>query len=142
MIDLSKYDKMIDEKALSEQLKNAESNSFDPLPEGEYEVKLEKLEVTESKNAGKLMLSAQYRVLRGAQKNKCMFQNIVLFGTKNDGFMIHNAKKLIEDLGFDIEFENYSQFASEVDEIADSAIGEEYTIMLTYQGEYPRYNIK
>ena len=141
MIDLSKYDKLIDEKALSEQLKNAESNSFDPLPEGEYEVKLEKLEVTESK-AGKLMLAAQYRVLRGAQKNKCMFQNIILFGTKNDGFMIHNAKKLIEDLGFDIEFENYSQFASEVDEIADSAIGEEYTIMLTYQGEYPRYNIK
>ena len=141
MIDLSKYDKMIDEKALSEQLKNAESNSFDPLPEGEYEVKLEKLEVTESK-AGKLMLSAQYRVLRGAQKNKCLFQNIILFGTKNDGFMIHNAKKLIEDLGFDIEFENYSQFASEVDEIADSAIGEEYTILLTYQGEYPRYNIK
>lgn len=141
MIDLSKYDKMIDEKALSEQLKNAESNSFDPLPEGEYEAKLEKLEVTESK-AGKLMLSAQYRVLRGAQKNKCLFQNIILFGTKNDGFMIHNAKKLIEDLGFDIEFENYSQFASEVDEIADSAIGEEYTILLTYQGEYPRYNIK
>lgn len=141
MIDLSKYDKMIDEKALSEQMKNAEANSFDPLPEGEYDVKLEKLEVTESK-AGKLMLSAQYRITAGAQKNKCMFQNIILFGTKNDGFMIHNAKKLIEDLGFDIEFENYTQFAEEVDEIADSAIGEEYTIMLTYNGEYPRYNFK
>lgn len=141
MIDLSKYDKMIDEKALAEQMKNAEANSFDPLPEGEYDVKLEKLEVTESK-AGKLMLSAQYRITAGAQRNKCMFQNIILFGTKNDGFMIHNAKKLIEDLGFDIEFENYTQFAEEVDEIADSAIGEEYTIMLTYNGEYPRYNFK
>lgn len=141
MIDLSKYDKMIDEKALAEQMKNAEANSFDPLPEGEYDVKLEKLEVTESK-AGKLMLSAQYRVTSGVQRNKCMFQNIILFGTKNDGFMIHNAKKLIEDLGFDIEFENYTQFAEEVDEIADSAIGEEYTIMLTYNGEYPRYNFK
>lgn len=141
MIDLSKYDSMIDEKLLNEQMKNAEANSFDPLPEGEYEVKLEKLEVTESK-AGKLMLSAQYRVIRGPQKNKCMFQNVILFGTKNDGWMIHQAKKLIEDLGFDIEFENYSQFAKEVDEIADSAIGEEYTIMLTYNGEYPRYNIK
>ena len=141
MIDLSKYDKMIDEKALAEQMKNAEANSFDPLPEGEYDVKLEKLEVTESK-AGKLMLSAQYRITAGAQRNKCMFQNIILFGTKNDGFLIHNAKKLIEDLGFDIEFENYTQFAEEVDEIADSAIGEEYTIMLTYNGEYPRYNFK
>lgn len=141
MIDLSKYDSMIDEKLLNEQMKNAEENSFDPLPEGEYDVKLEKLEVTESK-AKKLMLSAQYRVIRGPQKNKCMFQNVILFGTKNDGWMIHQAKKLIEDLGFDIEFENYSQFAKEVDEIADSAIGEEYTIMLTYNGEYPRYNIK
>lgn len=141
MIDLSKYDNLIDEKTLSEQLKNAESNSFDPLPEGEYDTKLEKLEVTESK-AGKLMLSAMYRIIRGQQKNKCLFQNIILFGTKNDGFMIHNAKKLIEDLGFDIEFENYTQFAEEVEEIADSAIGEEYTITLTYQGEYPRYNIK
>lgn len=141
MIDLSKYDKQIDKKQLEEQLKSASENSFDPLPEGEYDTELEKLEVGESKN-GKLMLTAMYRIKNGPQRNKCMFQNIILFGTKNDGFMIHNAKKLIEDLGFDIEFESYSQFAEEVSEIADSAIGEEYTVQLTYNGEYPRYNIK
>lgn len=141
MIDLSKYDKQIDKKQLEEQLKSASENSFDPLPEGEYDTELEKLEVGESKNR-KLMLTAMYRIKNGPQRNKCMFQNIILFGTKNDGFMIHNAKKLIEDLGFDIEFESYSQFAEEVSEIADSAIGEEYTVQLTYNGEYPRYNIK
>lgn len=141
MIDLSKYDKQIDKKQLEEQLKSASENSFDPLPEGEYDTELEKLEVGESKN-GKLMLTAMYRIKNGPQRNKCMFQNIILFGTKNDGFMIHNAKKLIEDLGFDIEFESYSQFAEEVSEIADSAIGEEYSVQLTYNGEYPRYNIK
>lgn len=141
MIDLSKYDKQIDKKQLEEQLKSASENSFDPLPEGEYDTELEKLEVKESNN-GKLMLTAMYRIKNGPQRNKCMFQNIILFGTKNDGFMIHNAKKLIEDLGFDIEFESYSQFAEEVSEIADSAIGEEYTVQLTYNGEYPRYNIK
>lgn len=142
MIDLSKYDAKIDQKELNEQMKKASENSFDPLPEGEYEVKLEKLYVGESSQAKKLMLTAQYRVVEGKEKNKCLFQNIVLFGTTNDGFMIHQAKKLIEDLGFDIEFENYTQFAEEVDEIADSAIGEEYTIGLTYSKGYPRYNIK
>lgn len=141
MIDLSKYDKMVDKKQLEQQLKNASENSYEPLPEGEYETELEKLEVKES-NSGKLMLSVMYRITIGAQKNKCMFQNVILFGTKNDGWMIHQAKQLIMDLGFDIEFESYSQFAEEVAEIADSAIGEEYTVQLTYNGEYPRYNIK
>lgn len=141
MIDLSKYDKMVDKKQLEEQLKNAAENSFEPLPEGEYETELERLDVKESNN-GKLMLSAMYRITSGKEKNKCMFQNIILYGTKNDGWMIHQAKALIEALGYDIEFESYSQFAREVSEIADSAIGEEYTVSLTYNGEYPRYNIK
>lgn len=142
MIDLSKYDNQINRKELDEQLKRAQENSFEKLPEGEYEVELEKLEVGESKQAKKLMLTAQYRIQSGKHKNKCLFQNIVLFGTKDDGFMIHQAKKLIDDLGFDIEFESYSQFAKEVKDIADSAIGEEYTIKLSYNGDYQRFDIQ
>lgn len=139
MIDLSKYDKKVNHKELEEQMKKASENSFDPLPAGDYEVKLEKLELKEnSKN--NLMISAQYRILNGPEKNKCLFQNITISGTKNDGFMLHQAKELINNLGFDIEFESYVQFGEEVEEIADSAIGELYEIRLSYNGEYPRFN--
>lgn len=139
MIDLSKYDKKVNHKELEEQMKKASENSFDPLPAGDYEVKLEKLELKEnSKN--NLMISAQYRILNGPEKNKCLFQNITISGTKNDGFMLHQAKELINNLGFDIEFESYVQFGEEVEEIADSAIGELYDIRLSYNGEYQRFN--
>ena len=142
MIDFSKYDDKLDMNKVEEQMKSAAENSFEPLPEGEYEVKLDKLEVRESK-AKKLMLSATYRILSGKQKNKCLFQNIILCGTSNDGFMIHQAKQLIENLGYDApEFTGYAEFAKEVDEIAEDAVGEEYTIELTYNGQYPRYLIK
>lgn len=139
MIDLSKYDKKVNHKELEEQMKKASENSFDPIPSGDYEVKLEKLELKEnSKN--NLMISAQYRILNGPEKNKCLFQNITISGTKNDGFMLHQAKELINNLGFDIEFESYVQFGEEVEEIADSAIGELYDIRLSYNGEYQRFN--
>lgn len=139
MIDLSKYDKKVNHKELEEQMKKASENSFDPLPAGDYEVKLEKLELKEnSKN--NLMISAQYRILNGPEKNKCLFQNITISGTKNDGFMLHQAKELINNLGFDIEFESYVQFGEEVEEIADSAVGELYDIRLSYNGEYQRFN--
>lgn len=139
MIDLSKYDKKVNHKELEEQMKKASENSFDPIPAGDYEVKLEKLELKEnSKN--NLMISAQYRILNGPEKNKCLFQNITISGTKNDGFMLHQAKELINNLGFDIEFESYVQFGEEVEEIADSAIGELYDIRLSYNGEYQRFN--
>ena len=45
MIDLSKYDKKVNRKELEEQMKKASENSFDPIPAGDYEVKLEKLEL-------------------------------------------------------------------------------------------------
>ncbi len=139
MIDLSKYDKKVNHKELEEQMKKASENSFDPIPAGDYNVKLEKLELKEnSKN--NLMISAQYRILNGPEKNKCLFQNITISGTKNDGFMLHQAKELINNLGFDIEFESYVQFGEEVEEIADSAIGELYDIRLSYNGEYQRFN--
>ena len=139
MIDLSKYDKKVNHKELEEQMKKASENSFDPIPAGDYNVKLEKLELKEnSKN--NLMISAQYRILYGTEKNKCLFQNITISGTKNDGFMLHQAKELINNLGFDIEFESYVQFGEEVEEIADSAIGELYDIRLSYNGEYQRFN--
>lgn len=139
MIDLSKYDKKVNRKELEEQMKKASENSFDPLPAGDYSVKLEKLELKENQK-NNLMLSAQYRILDGPEKNKCLFQNITISGTKNDGFMLHQAKELINNLGFDIEFESYVQFGEEVEEIADSAIGELYDIRLSYNGEYQRFN--
>lgn len=142
MIDFSKYDKALDMDEISKQMAEAQSNNFEALPEGEYEVKLDSMEVKESK-AGKLMLSVVYKITRGKEKNRLMFQNIILAGTKNDGFMIHQARALIDKLGYDApEFTGYAEFAEEIADIAEDAVGEEYTVVLSYQNDYPRYDIR
>lgn len=143
MIDFTKFDNQIDTKALEEQMKNAAENNFEPLPEGEYQTTLDKLEVKETKDHKKLMLTATYRVQEGEHRNKCIFQNQTIFGTKNDGFGIHMAKQLIEHLGFEApEFQNYSQFAEEVDEIAQDAVGEDYVVTITQDGQYQRFSVR
>lgn len=143
MFDFTKFDNQIDTKALDEQMKNAAENNFEPLPEGVYNTTLERLEVKESKDGKKLMLSAMYRIQEGKNRNKCIFQNQTIFGTKNDGFGIHMAKQLIEHLGFEApEFTNYSNFADEISEIADEAVGEEYEVTITQDGQYQRYSVR
>lgn len=141
MIDFNKYDGKLNMEELEKQMKAASENQREDLPEGDYEVKVDKLEVRESKQ-GKLMLAVQYRILSGRYRNQCMFQNIILSGTRNDGFMIHQAKRLIDDMGYDIDFSSYAQFADDIDSIADDAVGQEYEIGLSYQNGYPRFTFR
>lgn len=115
-IDYSKFDKMVNLDELKNDLKDVEENGgtgdYPEVPHGEYEVKVAKLELTEtganSKNPGSPMVTAWFKVLSGQHKDGMIFMNQVIM----QPFQIHLAKKFLESLesGLAIEFESYSQF--------------------------------
>lgn len=143
MIDFKKFSEAFPAEQMKKDMEEAKKNS-DKLPEGDYRVKLDSLELTENKS-GKLMLKAQFRIQTGDHKHKCVFVNQVLCGTKNDGFMMLKAKEFLESLdsGIDIEFVGWEQFDALVADVA-SAIQEDdlsFTINIKDDGDYQRYKI-
>lgn len=124
-MDFAKFDKMVDNKALKEQMDKAPE--YDDVPKGTYICDIEKMEVKETKNQDKLMLAVQLGITETVeapkkQDKRKIFFNRVICGNKstekwNDGVAIKGVitwlEKLLDD-GDTIEFENYSQFAGEV----------------------------
>lgn len=103
-----KFDEMIDTKALKEEVEKAsEQGDFPEVPHGTYEVKIEKLELVESKS-GKPMMTCWMKIIDGQYKGQRLFYNQVL----HVGFGIHKANEFLRSLesGLDIEFENFKQY--------------------------------
>jgi hypothetical protein len=104
-----KFDKAIDTEGLQADIKDAQDNgaSFKEVPHGQYEVKIEKLELTASK-AGDPMVTCWIKVVDGEYKGSMIFMNQVV----NRGFQVHIANEFLRSLesGIDIKFENYSQY--------------------------------
>ena len=142
-IDFKKFSEAFPAEQMKKDMEEAKKNS-DKLPEGDYRVKLDSLELTENKKQN-LMLKGQFRIQSGDHKNKCIFVNQVLTGTKNDGFMMLKAKEVLESLdsGLDIEFTGWEQFAALVADVA-TAIQEDdlsFTLNIKNDGDYQRYKI-
>lgn len=142
-IDFKKFSEAFPADQMRKDMEEAKKNS-EKLPEGDYRVKLDSLELTENKKQN-LMLKGQFRIQSGDHKNKCIFVNQVLTGTKNDGFMMLKAKEFLESLdsGLDIEFTGWEQFDQLVADVA-SAIQEDdlsYTLNIKDDGDYQRYKI-
>lgn len=106
-----KFDANINTKQLSEDVKNYEANGgntdYEEVPVGNYEVKVEKMELKESKN-GKPMVTIWFKILAGNFKNSYIFMNQILV----EPFQVHIVKDLLKSLdsGLEIDFESYSQF--------------------------------
>ena len=137
MIDFSALDKKVNFSELNTQIKEAEKNggigNYEELPKGEYIVRIEKLEIGETKDGRpmlKVMARVQEAVSEDDAKNKndaaieffenykgkkkpCIFMNRVLYGTKNDGNTIASAVGWLNSLepqDTTAVFESYSQF--------------------------------
>ena len=104
-----KFDNEIDVEGLKEDIAAAaEGNSdFKEVPFGDYEVEVEKLELTESKK-GSPMLSCWLKILTGDFQNSMLFYNQVL----NNGYGIHFANEFLKSLDTDlpVKFENFKQY--------------------------------
>lgn len=118
-----KFDKAIDVEGLQKDVQEAAENgaNFREVPHGEYEVKIEKLELVESK-AGDPMVTVWFKVLAGDYKGSMIFMNQVI--TK--GFQIHIMNEFLRSLdsGYDVEFRSYSQYGQLLMNIHEAIDGE------------------
>ncbi|WP_407312101.1 DUF669 domain-containing protein [Desulfosporosinus sp. SB140] len=138
-----KFNKTIDLGALREDLKAAQENKqeFRDVPKGSYEVRIDKLELAESKS-GNPMMVCWMKILGGEYKNQKLFYNQVL----HVGFGIHKACEFLRSLdsGIDVQFNDYGQFNELLLDIHE-AIDESFEYAVEYGEDkkgYSTYDIK
>ena len=147
-----------DTKKLKDAYNKAKENNYsnDPLPEGTYHVKVEKLEVGETKD-GVPMGKIQFRILEGQHKNKCLFMNQVLFGNK-DGEVTAFGVKIFDDFIESLEpsFDDYkfsncdskdpvAEYKELILDVAEDIENLQYDIELSYKevngNQYAKYKV-
>ncbi|MED4061683.1 DUF669 domain-containing protein [Priestia megaterium] len=129
-MDYSKFDNMMDLDGLMKDIEEASQNSgsgdYKEVPFGTYEVKVEKLELVESKK-GDPMVSIWFKILAGDFKNSLIFMNQVI----TQGFQVHIANEFLRSLdsGLDVEFKSYSQYGQLLMDIHEAVDGKlEYVL--------------
>jgi hypothetical protein len=106
----AEFDKKIDLKGLSDDIKTAEENGgngeFKDVPTGEYECEINKMEIKKS-STKKPMFSCWMKILKGDYKGQMMFMNQII----EQGFQIHIVNQFLRDLAPD--FDDEIEFTAE-----------------------------
>ena len=113
-----KWNSNVDLAGLQQDIKDAQDNNreYEEVPHGEYEVKLDKLELKATKK-GDPMVSAWFTILNGKYKKSKLFMNQVV----TQGFQIHIVNNFLKSMGTDlvIEFVDYKQYAELLLDVAE-----------------------
>lgn len=108
-VNWEEFDKNVDIKNLEKDVEEASTREFngEEVPFGKYEVKINKLELTQSKK-GDPMLCVWFEIINGTNKGRLIFMNQVVL----QGFQIHTANEFLRSLQTDeiIEFKGYSAY--------------------------------
>lgn len=120
-VDFSAFDAKMDPN-LQDDVKNAKE--YEDVPNGDYIVSVDKMEVKTTKAGDKLMFAVQMSIKENSdgsksnQKGRKIFFNRVISGNRvseswNDGKAIKSVITWLNKLGTDLipEFVNYSDFA-------------------------------
>ena len=93
-----KWHSNVDLAGLQQDIKDAQDNNkeFEAVPHGEYEVKLDKLELKATKK-GDPMVSAWFTILEGKYKKSKLFMNQVV----TQGFQIHIVNEFLRSMETD-----------------------------------------
>lgn len=104
-----KFDKAYDNEGLKKDINEAKENggNYEEVPAGKYEVKIEKLELTESKT-NKPMVKAQFRIISGDHAKQCIFMNQLV----DEGFKINIMNEFLKSLdsGIEVYFDSFKQY--------------------------------
>ena len=118
-----KFDREIDVEGLQKDVQEAAKNgaNFREVPHGKYEVKIEKLELVESK-AGDPMVTVWFKVLAGDYEGSMIFMNQVII----KGFQIHIVNEFLRSLdsGLEVEFKTYKQYGQLLMDIHEAIDGQ------------------
>ena len=142
-----KWNSDVDLAGLQQDIKNAQDNNkkYEKLPFGQYEVKVDKIEMKPTKTDQMPMVSIQFRIISGKYKNSCLFYNQKIKGTKDDGKMINMSIHFIKSMGTDlnIEFVDYKQYAELLLDVAEECDTNKLEFALKYEdnGGYDKFTI-
>ena len=117
MSNWQNFDLKIDNNLLND-LANASSNNgeFEELPLGRYEVKINSMQLTQSKN-GDPMTKTIFEVVQGQYKGRYMFKNSVIYkGDRNDAWRLKQELNFINSLqpNSQVNFYSFSDFEKQI----------------------------
>lgn len=126
-INWEEFDKDVDIENLEKDIEKASTGDFsgEDVPCGKYEVKITKLELTQSKK-GDPMLSIWFQIINGEQKDRFIFMNQVVL----QGFQIHTANEFLRSLETDenVEFKGYAKYNILILNIYEKIVNNEYEL--------------
>lgn len=126
-INWEEFDKDVDIENLEKDVEKASTSDFsgEEVPYGKYEVKITKLELTQSKK-GDPMLSVWFQIINGEQKDRFIFMNQVVL----QGFQIHTANEFLRSLETDeiVEFKGYAKYNILILNIYEKIVNNEYEL--------------
>ena len=137
-----KWNSNVDLAGLQQDIKDAQENKreYDEIPHGEYEVKVDKMELKASKK-GDPMVSIWFTILEGKYKNSKLFLNQVI----TQGFQIHIVNELLKSMKTDlnIEFVDYKQYAELLLDVAEECDANNLEFALKYEDNkgYDKFTI-
>lgn len=122
-----KFDKEID-KDIQKKIEEAENSEYVEVPLGDYEVKVDNMELKISKS-GNPMVSIWFRIVAGDYNNNLLFMNQVI----NQPFQIGLANKILRALApnKEVEFQSYTQYANLILDVFEEIDGK-YEYALKY----------
>ena len=118
-----KWNEQIDGAKMAEEVKEVEKNgggNYKDVPAGEYEAKIEKMELKESKS-GAPMVSVMFRIIEGEFKKSCLFMNQVVTLPFQIGLVNEFLRSMDTDvtIDFDGNYEHYNNMILDVFEAVD-----------------------
>lgn len=137
-----KWNSNVDLAGLQKDVKDAQDNNkeFEKVPHGEYEVKVDKMELKASKK-GDPMVSIWFTILEGKYKKSKLFLNQVI----TQGFQIHIVNELLKSMKTDlnIEFVDYKQYAELLLDVAEECDTNNLEFALKYEDNkgYDKFTI-
>ena len=137
-----KWNSNVDLAGLQKDIKDAQDNNkeFEAVPHGEYEVKLDKLELKATKK-GDPMVSAWFTILEGKYKNSKLFMNQVV----TQGFQIHIVNEFLRSMktDIDVDFEDYKQYADLLLDVAEFCDANNLEFAIKYEDNkgYDKFTI-
>ena len=137
-----KWNSNVDLAGLQKDIKDAQDNNreYEEVPHGEYEVKLDKLELKATKK-GDPMVSAWFTILEGKYKKSKLFLNQVV----TQGFQIHIVNELLKSMKTDlvIEFVDYKQYAELLLDVAEECDANNLEFAIKYEDNkgYDKFTI-
>lgn len=145
--DWEKFDKETDLDALKEDVKEVEENGFgnyEEIPDGDYEVAVEKMELVESKK-GDPMLTIWFEIVDGEFEGQRIFYNGVMQPQNQNawGIQVHRNNEMLRGLWDcdkdDVAFDSFSQYADLILDIHED-IDEQFEYLLEKETDKNGYD--